>query len=168
MIVVTDTSPLNYLILIGVVNVLPSVFGTVIVPEAALFEMQHPNAPDQVRMWATNPPAWLEVRTVGNFTPFEDLGPGESEAIALAQQIGADQVLIDDREAVNVARQLGLSVVGTLGVLELAAKKGLIILQDAISELGETSFRAQESLIAELLERDEARKSKPSDSNNHD
>ena len=58
-------------------------------------------------------------------------------------------------------RQLGLSVVGTLGVLELAAKKGLIILKDAISELGRTTFRAPERLIAELLERDEARKRKP-------
>jgi predicted nucleic acid-binding protein len=128
--------------------------------------MQDPKAPDQVGLWAANPPAWLEIRTVASFTPFEDLGRGESEAIALARQIHADQVLIDDREAVTIARQLGLSVVGTLGVLELAAKKGLISFQDAISALGRTTFRAPERLIAELLERDKARKGKPSDSDN--
>ena len=129
--------------------------------KAVLLEMQHSKAPDQVRIWATNPPAWLEIRTVGSFTPFEDLGRGESEAIALARQIHADQVLIDDREAVTIALRFGLAVVGTLGVLELAAKKGLISLQNAIFELGRTTFRAPERLLAELLERDEARKGKP-------
>jgi len=62
MIVVCDTSPLNYLILVGAEGVLPVLFETVIAPPAVIREMRHAKAPEQVRRWAAAPPAWLEVR----------------------------------------------------------------------------------------------------------
>ncbi len=58
MIVVSDTSPLNYLVLIGADQVLPSLFGRVLTPPEVLAEMQHAKAPPQVSAWAQNPPAW--------------------------------------------------------------------------------------------------------------
>ena len=61
MIVVSDTSPLNYLVLIGAEQVLPSLFGRVLAPPEVLAEMHHAKAPPQVSDWAQRPPAWLEV-----------------------------------------------------------------------------------------------------------
>jgi predicted nucleic acid-binding protein len=136
MIVVSDTSPLNYLILLGVEEILPAIFGTVLAPPAVLLEMQHPKASEKVRRWATTPPIWLEVRVPASTLPFEHLGLGESEAIALAMEIRADRVLIDDRAALGIASELGLSCFGTLAVLDLAAEKGLVDLPAVISELG--------------------------------
>jgi predicted nucleic acid-binding protein len=56
MIVVSDTSPLNYLVLIGADQVLPSLFGQVLTPPEVLVEMQHAKAPPQVSAWAQQPP----------------------------------------------------------------------------------------------------------------
>lgn len=56
MIVVADTSPLNYLILLGHSEILFSLFGRVLAPEAVVIEMQHPDAPAHVRIWAASPP----------------------------------------------------------------------------------------------------------------
>jgi predicted nucleic acid-binding protein len=54
------------------------------------------------------------------------LDDGERAAIALAVAIGAELILMDDRAGVAVAYQKGLTVTGTLGVLDLAARRGLI------------------------------------------
>ena len=64
MIVVCDTSPLNYLILVGTEGVLPVLFEQVLAPPAVLLEMRHVKAPERVRRWAVVPPAWLEVRAL--------------------------------------------------------------------------------------------------------
>lgn len=62
MIVLSDTSPLNYLVLIGHVNVLPALFGEVILPVAVRDELLHPAAPEVVREWLSAPPRWLSIR----------------------------------------------------------------------------------------------------------
>ena len=165
MIVVCDTSPLNYLILVGADGALPVLFEKVLAPPAVLLEMRHAKAPEQVRRWAAAPPAWLEVRAPQSTMFFERLGPGELEAIALALEIGADRVLIDDRAALAIASQLGVACLGTLAVLDLAAEKGLIDIPTAVSELGKTSFRPSQRLIDRLLQRDEAHR-KPSENPN--
>ena len=157
MIVVSDTSPLNYLVLVDADRFLPGLFGQVAAPPAVLAELQHARTPAKVKEWAAAPPAWLQVVAPAPFVPFDRLGPGESEAIALAQQLNADVVLIDERDGSAVAKQLGLTVVGTPGVLELAAEKGLLALPAAIAELCQTTFRAQEKLLAEMLRRDHLR-----------
>ena len=161
MIVVCDTSPLNYLVLIQHVDVLPSLFGRVVAPPAVLDELQHPGAPAPVRAWASTPPTWLEVRAPGSIDPSLRLGPGEAEAISLARELGADAVLIDERKALSVARQCGLFVTGTLGVLTIAAEKGLLALPDAIAALRQTSFRASDELLDEMLRRDRQRTESP-------
>jgi predicted nucleic acid-binding protein len=158
MIVIADTSPLNYLILIGAEGVLPRVFDAVIAPPAVLVEMLHPKAPNKVRGWATTPPAWLQVRAAQTVTTYGDLGPGESEAIALAIEIHADAILMDDRAAVAIANNLGLSSLGTLGVLDLAADKGLVDIRTVVAALAKTSFHASHDLIEQMIQRDELRR----------
>jgi hypothetical protein len=62
-VVVTDTTPLNYLILIGQIDILPQLFTQVLVPAAVMTELRHPQAPAAVRTWANDPaPHWLEIR----------------------------------------------------------------------------------------------------------
>ena len=64
MIVVADTSPLNYLVLIDEVELLPVLFGHELVPQAVFHELEHPKTPAKVRQWITHLPAWMEVRKV--------------------------------------------------------------------------------------------------------
>ena len=99
MIVVADTSPLNYLIRLGHPDVLREIYGRVLVPHAVLMEMQHPEAPPEVSAWASSPPAWLETMQVRQLdaTLAPELGTGEREAISLALELHADVLLIDER-----------------------------------------------------------------------
>ena len=99
MIVAADTSPLNYLIRLGRPDVLREIYGRVLVPHAVLMEMQHPEAPAEVRAWASAAPAWLEAMQVRQLDASlaAELGAGEREAISLALEVHADVLLIDER-----------------------------------------------------------------------
>lgn len=158
MIVVSDTSPLNYLVLIEAEHCLPELFGAVIVPPAVLEELQRIETPPRVRAWASEPPTWLSVRSptggVGDF----DLDLGESEAITLSLEIRADAVLMDDRKGRAVAARAGLKPVGLVTVLELAAARGVVDLREAVTRLQATSFRGADWLYESALERDRARR----------
>ncbi|MCC7084918.1 MAG: DUF3368 domain-containing protein [Pirellulales bacterium] len=158
MIVVCDTSPLNYLVLIGQVEILPVLFGRIVAPPAVIAEMQHRGAPSEVREWALVPPQWLEIILPGTVAVTLSLGAGEMEAISVAQELKAGLLLVDERKASAIAQRLGLQVVGTLNVLALAAERGLIDLQSAIGELRKTTFREPTKLVEELLKRDAARR----------
>ncbi len=98
MIVVSDTTPLNYLILIESAHVLPALFGRVYAPPAVIRELSHPRSPERVRQWGDSPPGWLTVQGPTHTDPSLKLGPGETEAIALAQELKADWVLLDERK----------------------------------------------------------------------
>jgi predicted nucleic acid-binding protein len=151
MIVVSDTSPLHYLILIEQDDLLPQLFGRVVAPEAVIDELSHPKAPDTVKQWASNPPSWLEVRNPVTVMPNSKLGEGETAAIALASELGADVVLIDERDGARFAREQGLFVTGVLGVLQAAAKRDLVSLAEALNALSDTSFRHKKPQFEELL-----------------
>jgi predicted nucleic acid-binding protein len=153
--VVADTGPLNYLVLIGESEILPKLFENVFVPEAVHAELRHHAAPRPVRVWAEHPPAWLEVQPTPagtNTDPaFRALDDGERTALGLAHALRADLVLMDDRAGVAVARQQGFSVTGTLGVLDLAARHGLIVLGAALARLKATNFRYRPEIMDALL-----------------
>jgi predicted nucleic acid-binding protein len=120
MIVVSDATPLHYLLLIGQEELLFRMFGRVIVPPAVYRELQRDRTPHLVRTWVANPQAWFEVREVSRDPgPAPgNLGQGEWEAIALAQELKAELLLIDDREGRREARRRFLPVTGTLGILD--------------------------------------------------
>jgi hypothetical protein len=85
-VVIADTSPINYLILIGHDAVLPVLFGKVILPTVVRDELARPKAPVAVREWIADPPDWLEVRPAaqGNDVSLAGLDDGERAAILLA------------------------------------------------------------------------------------
>jgi len=155
--VIADTGPINYLILIGCIDLLPALFEKVVLPAPLQAELSAPNAPDAVRTWINNLPAWLEVReTPAGFDTdpaLKGIHAGEQAAIGLAAALKADLLLMDDRKGVIVARGKGLRVTGTLGILELAARDGLTDLPQAIERLRQTNFRSPDALLDALLKR---------------
>ena len=150
MIVVSDTSPINYLVLIGHAELLPALFGAVYIPPAVLSELSHKDAPLVVHEWLRTIPAWLVTHSPAVMDPTLSLDRGESEAISLAMELGA-QVLIDERSGREAASDRGLHVAGTLAVLGMAAERKLIDLTAAIEKLRATKFRASEALYRSFL-----------------
>ena len=92
--------------------------------------------------WMANPPDWLEVRRVG---PVLDptlgaLDPGEREAIALAEMLRPDAIILDDKNARREAERRKLKVIGTVRVLADAGEVGLVELPEALSNLKIAGF----------------------------
>jgi predicted nucleic acid-binding protein len=155
MIIVSDTSPLNYLILIDYQDVLPTLFGQIIIPQAVLSELQHAKTPEKIKNWIAAKPVWLEVRTV-SISPnnkLENLDYGEREAIFLAEELGADAILIDEKDGRREAAKLGFITIGTLSVLDRATDAGLISFTEAIDRLRKTPFREPKQIVEALLKK---------------
>ena len=135
MIVVSDTTPLNYLILIGQIDLLHRLYGQVLVPTTVALELKHLRAPSAVRAWMESPPPWLETRDVDVAEESESLlDAGELAAITLAEALHADLLLIDDRNGYQEAIRRNLRAVGTLGVLADAASQHLIDLPQVLDQ----------------------------------
>lgn len=157
--VVADTSPINYLVQIGAVHILPHFFDQVVIPQSVRDELLDPATPSGVRNWVLHLPAWAVVRAATRIEPL-NLDKGETEAIALAQELHAFAVLLDDSAARQKARERGVRVTGTVGILERAAAANLIDLTIAIRELQETSYYASPALLQAALDRDAERRRK--------
>lgn len=153
--VVADTGPLNYLVLTGDIKLLPGLFDRVLAPQAVRDELADSEAPAAVRAWIAQAPAWLEVRPNPDLRhddlAMPKLDDGEQAVIALALTVKADLVLMDDQDGVTAARRQGLTVTGTLGVLDLAARRGLIDLAAAFERLKATTFYYRQGLLDSLL-----------------
>ncbi len=161
MLIVSDTTPLHYLIIINRAELLPELFNEILIPEAVFLEMNHERTPEVVRRWIASQPAWIKIESpsLQSLETIGNLGRGEREAIALALEQKADALLMDDRKAIREARKNNLTVVTTLGFLEFASIKGLIDFAEIFGELEKTNFRLPDSeIIAEFLKRDEERK----------
>ena len=163
MIVVADSSPINYLVLIEAVELLKHLFGEVIVPGGVADELNSKGAPEIVRAWMTEPPDWVRVEQVRReaLEALADLKlhVGELEAIVLAQSLDAHYLIMDERAGRRAAEERQLTVVGTLGVLEKADERGLIDdFPTTLGRLDETSFYMSRELKRTLLERHRSRK----------
>lgn len=156
--VVSNTTPLNYLVLIGQVDVLPRLYGRVIIPDAVFRELTSMSTPFSVRTWVATSPAWLATATAPAVPGLESLHAGEREAILLAERLGAGALLMDERDGRREAIRRGLRVAGTLGVLEEAAVRGFLDLPTALTALQRTSFRASPALVQSFLDRDALRR----------
>lgn len=161
MIVVADTSPLNYLILIDEIDILPRLFTRIIIPNSVHTELQDQATPPKVMEWISHSPGWIEIK---NTTPAEDLtiyslDEGEMEAIQLARDLGADLLLVDEKDARRVASNLGLTTRGTLGILDRAAEIGYLDFAETLIRLKRTSFYLTPSVESFFLKRDALRKS---------
>lgn len=123
MIVVSDTSPILNLSAIGRLDLLRSLYQELVIPPAVAIELQR-NALDHSTL------EWLLLREPmdGELVNRLELrlDPGESEAIAIAVELGADRILIDERRARRVAWEFNLQPVGLLGILAEAKQDGLL------------------------------------------
>lgn len=152
--VVSNTSPLNYLVLIDQIHLLPALYGRVFIPQSVYEELKAPETPEVVRSWIASPPQWLEIASeVAVDSKLSGLHQGERDAIALAQYLRADALIIDERRGRQEAETRGLIVIGTLGVLASARERGLVDLAKAIDRLRQTNFHASPKLLATILER---------------
>jgi predicted nucleic acid-binding protein len=162
--VVSDTSPISYLALIGREEVVVQLYGEVIIPEAVHRELVHPRASEVVQERISASPSWMKVETAEADTDsrhsgkeqgedLQDLDLGERESILLAVREEAGLLLVDERAGRTVARKRGVSVTGTIGVLGAAAQKGLIDPAQAVQDLRETTFRASADLYRWLLDK---------------
>jgi len=132
-------------------------FGRVVIPQTVFDELNAAGASAKVRDWANNLPDWVEVRQTNLIADasLDVLDAGEREAILLAQELSADLLLVDDKQARQAALDLHLSITGTIGVLDQAARRNLIDLRSAIDELQKTNFHISEDLIRKLLKENE-------------
>lgn len=159
MIVVSDTSPLSSLAIVGQLSLLQQLYGKVIIPTAVASELAN-TEPEDSRVTAVLSSTWIETQSVTNRTLVEmlqnegKLDLGESEAIALSVELNVDELLIDERLGRREAKRLGLPIIGVLGVLVVAKGRGLIsavrpIMDDLILQAG---FRVSNRLYAEVLQ----------------
>ena len=156
MIVVSDTSPLGSLALIDYLWLLPNIYGTVVIPNLVANELTA--APD-TRIQNILTLDWIQVQPLSSTTIAEtlqqnrNLDPGEAHAIALAIQLKADELLIDERLGRREAQRYGLSVIGLLGILVIAKQRNLIPkvqpVMDALSN--QAGFRVSSQLYHHIL-----------------
>lgn len=143
-----------YLVLVDLQDILPVLFSRVLIPGAVRRDsrrMQHlTRSGGGLAAGAT----WLETRPVSDVpVDLEQLGAGEREAIRLADVTETAVVLLDAKKARRIARDRGLDVSGTLGVLAFGARQGLLDLPAALDRLERTTFRASPHLLRLVRER---------------
>jgi predicted nucleic acid-binding protein len=155
--VVSNAGPLITLAKIQRSQLLKGLFGQIVIPRAVFDEVVLRGAGEPGAEETRNA-RWIEISLAVDVLSVsvlrESLGAGESEAIVLAQELGADLLLLDDALARRKAERLGLKAIGTLGVLLLAKEAGLLdAVKPALIELQRTDFRASLRVYEEVLAR---------------
>ncbi|WP_414545840.1 DUF3368 domain-containing protein [Nostoc sp. CCY0012] len=155
MIIVSDTTPISELAKVEHLDLLPKIFGKVLITHGIFNELQvgqHPAAEFVQNL------SWIEVVKVENQQVVEELQKsfnlhlGESEAIALAEEIGASQLLIDEKAARKVAMARKLPLIGTVGILLLAKRRGLLdSVKDILDEMQVKGTRISDRLYLQVL-----------------
>lgn len=155
MIVVCDTSPICYLILIEQIQILPQLFTQVTIPPAVKNELLAEQTFSLIQTWIADLPTWVNVQTVPQLLDNlpAKLGAGEREAISLAVNLQAGLIILDDWDARQAALSQGLTITGLLGVLYRAGTQNLLDFYSAVEQLQQTSFRASPKLVQQFLER---------------
>jgi len=127
--VVSNTTPFSELAKVGQMDLLRRIFGQVIIPQEVYDELTTGTHP---AVSAVRSADWIEVRSISNWQQVlllqadPNLDLGECAAIALAEELGAERVLIDELAGRQAAKSRNLPVTGTLGILLIAKKQGLI------------------------------------------
>lgn len=156
MTIVSNTSPISNLAKVGQLDLIQQLYGVVLIPNAVYGELLDERAGETV-ITAVQSATWLEIRSVQNQELVDELrdrvNAGEAEAIALAVEIKATRLLIDERLGRQAATERGLIVTGVLGILLAAKRRGLIaavkpIMNDLMSQ---ASFRISSQLYTDVL-----------------
>ncbi len=156
MIIISDTSPITNLAVIDRLELLPAIFGKIIIPQAVFDEIVvlgngKPGAE------AVQKVQWIEVKTCLDKALVKKISAtldyGESEAIVLALEIKPQLLLIDDLEGREIAEKYKIPIIGLLGILVRAKKMGLIQqVQPVMDELiSKAHFRIGKALYLHIL-----------------
>lgn len=144
-IVISDTSCLIILSKIELLDILPALFGEIWITEEIKKEI------------GETLPNWITVKKTDavQITKILALNVDEGEASAMAlylEQTGDALLVIDERKGRLIAKDLGIKIIGTLGILVKAKQSGLITnMQDVIDLLEQTDFRLSPILKQQLL-----------------
>lgn len=155
MIIVSDTTCISHLALVGLQELLPKLFGQVIIPPAVGLELAQGAVKHPEIEKALHAP-WLEIRTLHNSTQADELAltidRGEAEAIALALELKCP-LLMDDLPGRRCAEALQLKFTGTLGVLVDAKKRGCVeAVKPVLTRmLSQDRFRISPALLERIL-----------------
>ena len=158
MIAVSDSSPLIALAKIGKLDILKELFGEIVIPEAVWYEVAvkgkgKPGAEDVRKA------EWIKIREVEDRLSVEvlksEIEVGEAEAIVLAKELNADLLIIDENIPRVIAESIGLRVAGSLAIIYIAKKRGLIKedLDDIFRELKAKGIRFSDNVISMLKEK---------------
>lgn len=157
MIVVSNTSPINNLAKIGQLDLIRQLYSAVIIPNGVYRELTLPEFPvagaNEVQIFD-----WISVREVSDRSTVDalqtELDIGEAEAIALALELNADRVLIDELQGRLVAGRLGLKYIGILGILVEAKSQGIIPLVKPLLDalVDESGFWISRFMYAHILQ----------------
>jgi hypothetical protein len=163
MIVVSNTTPLSELFKLGELDLLRIVYDHILIPQAVWDELrQARNFPALAS--TVEQAEWIEVRVLQNPTAVQELqqryarlklGRGECATIALASELNATRVILDDRNAREAANAEGLPLIGTLGVLLLAHRQQLITAEKAreiLDKLYRGDFHLSRTLYQTILD----------------
>ncbi|NER94642.1 MAG: DUF3368 domain-containing protein [Symploca sp. SIO1B1] len=129
MIVVSNTTPLSELAKVGQIKLLQEVFGQIIIPQEVYNEVTTGTHPAAREIQFVN---WIKIFSIRNRQQVSilqaetGLDLGESATIILAEELGADRVLIDELAARKVAQSRNIPITGTVGILLVAKNQGLI------------------------------------------
>ncbi|MGJ3246845.1 MAG: DUF3368 domain-containing protein [Elainellaceae cyanobacterium] len=157
MIIISNTSPISNLLRIGQLPLLKQLYERVIIPESVYEEIRALETFGIDTSWLPHTD-WIVIQTVYNQALAKELkdqlDPGEADAIALAIELKADRLLIDERLGRQVAQQHGLRVTGLLGVLVAAKQNNLISeLKPILDELiFRSKFRVHPDLYEQILQ----------------
>ncbi|MBK9164719.1 MAG: DUF3368 domain-containing protein [Acidobacteria bacterium] len=155
MIIISDTTPLHYLILIDEARILPELLGQIVIPTEVFSELQAEKTPQKIKDYLAVVPDWLSIRTpsVVIDEDLAEIDPGERAAILLAEELSADGIVIDDLAGRTIASRRGLRVIGTLGLIEAAGERGLLDINDTLDRIIEAGFFISRRLEQQIRNR---------------
>lgn len=160
MLVISNTSPIMNLAIVDQLILLQKQFGEVIIPEAVVDELKlDTDYPGTDKIRTAISAGWIRVEKIKNTQLAtalrRELDDGEAEAIALALQLNITEILMDERDGRSIAKSMGLSPVGVIGILLKAKEKGLIVsVKEILQKLrSEAGFYITEQLQKEILSR---------------
>jgi predicted nucleic acid-binding protein len=151
--VVVNASPLICLSKAELTHLLPALFNKVVVPGHVFMEVTIKG--DALSITGERPPEWLhlaDIATIPAIIASWDLGAGESSVLAYALQDTACWAIIDDREARRCAAAIGCKYTGTVGVIMLAKRLGIVpSVRDCLDKLRDAGLWMSEAFIADIL-----------------
>ena len=159
MIVISDTTPIISLIKINRIDLLKKLFGEVFIPETVFKELTT-NLVFKNESEIVKSATFLKTVKVKNLKSLKilqstsGLGAGESEAIILADELKSDVLIIDERRGRKVAKNLGIAITGTAGILIQSYDEKLLSsteVKQCLEHLKNSNIRLSDSLIQEVL-----------------